>query len=83
MREKNLYELGKEYENAATLVQERITRKRKELHRLGTELSDEAYSIKRELRVLYEEHREMRDISEYLKSYYSRNDTKKKGAYEI
>ncbi len=83
MREKNLYELGKEYENAAMLVQERITRKRKELHGLGTELSDEAYSIKRELRVLYDEHREMRDISEYLKSYYSNKDVKKKGVFEI
>ena len=78
MQERSLKALGEEYERTAMLVKERIARKRSELRRLGTSLSDEAYSIKRELNVLYEEQREAKDIAEHLKSYYD-NDDKKKG----
>ena len=49
MQERSLRALGEEYERTAMLVKERIARKRSELRRLGTSLSDEAYSIKREL----------------------------------
>ena len=66
MQERSLKALGEEY-----------ARKRSELRRLGTSLSDEAYSIKRELNVLYEEHREAKDIAEHLKSYYDKDDKKK------
>lgn len=78
MYERSLASLGDEYERTAALVKERIARKRCELRRLGTSLSDEAYSIKRELRVLYEEHREAQDIAEHLKNYYDK-DAKTKG----
>lgn len=77
MQERSLKALGEEYERTAMLVKERIARKRSELRRLGTSLSDEAYSIKRELNVLYEEHREAKDIAEHLKSYYDKDDKKK------
>ena len=77
MQERSLKALGEEYERTAMLVKERIARKRSELRRLGTSLSDEAYSIKRELNVLYEEHREAKDIAEHLKNYYDKDDKKK------
>ena len=77
MQERSLKALGEEYERTAMLVKERIARKRSELRRLGTSLSDEAYSIKRELNVLYEEHREAKDIAEHRKSYYDKDDKKK------
>lgn len=73
MQERSLKALGEEYERTAMLVKERIARKRSEL----PSLSDEAYSIKRELNVLYEEHREAKDIAEHLKSYYDKDDKKK------
>lgn len=83
MQERNLYELGREYERTAQRVQERIISKRGELRRIGTELSDEAYSIKRELRMLYDERREMLDIAEHLKNYYKKDDKRRKGVFEI
>lgn len=83
MQERNLYELGREYEITARRVQERIASKRKELRSIGTELSDEAYSIKRELRMLYDEHREMLDIAEHLMNYYNKDDKRRKGVFEI
>lgn len=83
MQERNLYDLGREYERTAQRVQERIISKRCELRRIGTELSDEAYSIKRELRLLYAEHREMLDIAEHLKNYYKKDDKRRRGVFEI
>lgn len=68
---KTLYELGTEYENSARLVKERIDRKREEMKKLRNSIcSNEAYELKRELRQLYSEYRETKEIAEYLKSYY-------------
>ena len=68
---KTLYELGAEYECSAKLVKERIERKREELKKLRNCIcSNEAYELKRELRQLYAEYRETKEIAEYLKTYY-------------
>ena len=68
---KTLYELGTEYECSAKLVKERIERKREELKKLRNYIcSNEAYELKRELRQLYAEYRETKEIAEYLKTYY-------------
>ncbi len=68
---KTLYELGMEYESSAKLVKERIDRKREELKKLRNCIcSNEAYELKRELRQLYSEYRETKEIAEYLKTYY-------------
>ncbi len=68
---KTLKELGKEYEAAAAQVKRRIAEKRQQLRGLKNSVcSNEAYEIKRELQLLYAEHREAKEIAEYLKSYY-------------
>lgn len=68
---RSLMQLGEEYEAAAALVKRRIDSKRKQLGALKDGLcSNEAYELKRELRHLYAEHRDAKEIAEYLKSYY-------------
>ena len=75
---KTLYELGAEYEASAKKVKERIEAKRAELKKLKNCIcSNEAYEIKRELRLLYSEYREAREIAEYLKTYYEPTEGKK------
>lgn len=75
---KTLYELGGEYETAAQKVKERIDRKRAKLRGLENRMcSNEAYELKRELRLLYAEHREVREIAEYLKTYYEPGEGKR------
>lgn len=68
---KTLRQLGEEYEAAAAQVKRRIAEKRQQLRGLKDSIcSNEAYEIKRELQLLYAEHREAQEIAEYLKSYY-------------
>ncbi len=68
---RTLFELGAEYERSAAVVKGRIDRKRAELKKLDNMIcSNEAYELKRELRQLYAEYREAREIAEYLKTYY-------------
>lgn len=75
---KTLYELGAEYECSAKLVKERIERKREELKRLRNSIcSNEAYELKRELRQLYAEYRETKEIAEYLQTYYDTDSVKR------
>lgn len=75
---RTLYELGAEYEEAAKKVKERIERKRGELKKLKNMIcSNDAYELKRELRQLYAEYRETKEIAEYLKTYYEPNEGRK------
>ncbi len=68
---KTLYELGEEYERAAEKVKAVIEQKRAELRSLKNKIcSNEAYELKRELRLLYAEQREIKEIAKYLKQYY-------------
>ena len=68
---KSLRQLGEEYEAAAAQVKRRIDKKRAQLRGLKDSIcSNEAYELKRELQLLYAEHREASEIAEYLKSYY-------------
>lgn len=71
IKNKSLAELGEEYDAAAMQVKRRITEKRQKLRALkDSVLSNEAYELKRELRLLYAEYRETREIADYLKTYY-------------
>ncbi|MEE1012010.1 MAG: hypothetical protein U0L11_08265 [Acutalibacteraceae bacterium] len=68
---KSLRQLGEEYENAAAQVKRRIDKKRAQLRALKDSIcSNDAYELKRELQLLYAEHREAVEIAEYLKNYY-------------
>lgn len=68
---KTLRELGLEYEIAAAKVKERIADKRLELRSLRDSVcSNEAYVLKSELKVLYAEYRQAKEIADYLKVYY-------------
>ena len=68
---KTLYDLGVEYEESAQIIKEIIDRKREKLRGLYDSVcSSEAYVLKRELRLLYEQHRDLTEIADYLKHYY-------------
>ncbi len=68
---KTLRQLGEEYEAAAAEVKRRIVSRRQQLKGLRDSIcSNEAYELKRELQLLYAEHREAKEIADYLKSYY-------------
>ena len=68
---KTLFELGVEYEESARQIKSIIMKKREELRGLFDSVcSTEAYDLKRELRLLYEQHRELSEIADYLKRYY-------------
>lgn len=68
---KTLRELGEEYEAATAQIKRRIANKRQQLRGLKDSVcSNKAYELKRELQLLYAEHRETQEIAEYLKSYY-------------
>lgn len=78
VNKKTLRELGEEYEAAAFLVKERIVRKRQELNSLEDRVcSNEAYIIKSELKTLYSEYRQAREIAAYLKSFYNPHEGRK------
>ncbi len=78
MSEKTLRELGEEYETAAAIVKERIANKRAQLRSLRDSVcSNEAYVLKSELKMLYAEQREAREIAEYLKTYYEPHEGKR------
>ena len=78
MVNKTLAELGNEYETAAELVKRRIEQKRKQLNELDDCIcSADAYELKKELQLLYAEHREAIAIAEYLKNYYEPHDGKR------
>ncbi|MBQ2846836.1 MAG: hypothetical protein IJE74_01080 [Clostridia bacterium] len=67
---KTLYELGEEYEREVQQLKRRIAEKRCALRGIASVCSNEAYELKRELKVLYSECREAAEIAEYLKNYY-------------
>lgn len=70
-KRKTLHELGAEYEREAAQIKRRIADKRSELRGLENRAcSNEAFEIKRELKILYSQHRDAVEIAEYLKSYY-------------
>lgn len=70
-KNKNLNELGTEYEKAASVVKTRLDRKRAELKSLkNSTCSLEAYNLKREIKSLYIEYRQAVEIAGYLKGYY-------------
>lgn len=78
MSEKTPKELGEEYESASIIIKERIDRKEAELRRLKDSIcSNEAYKLKKELKILYEELREAKENAEYLKTYYEPHEGKK------
>lgn len=75
---KSLKQLGEEYEAAVLNVRRRIDIKRQQLRALKNSVcSNEAYELKRELQLLYAEHREANEIAEYLKSYYEPHSGKR------
>ena len=58
-------ELGEEYESASIIIKERIDRKEAALRRLKDSIcSNEAYKLKKELKILYEELREAKENAE-------------------
>ncbi len=78
MSEKTLRELGREYDAAVLILKERIAAKREELHSLKDSVcSNEAYLLKSELKILYAEQREAKEIADYLKSYYEPHEGKR------
>ena len=71
MHEKTLKELGEEYESASSIINERISRKKAELRHLKNSVcSNKAYQLKSELKILYAELKDTKEITEYLKTYY-------------
>lgn len=78
MSEKTLRELGREYEAASDIIKVRIAKKRAELRSLKDSIcSNEAYRIKSELKILYAEQRDAKEISDYLKTYYDPHEGKR------
>lgn len=78
MSEKTLRELGEEYEMAVIILKERIAAKRAELKSLKDSIcSNEAYLLKSELKILYAEQRDAKEIAEYLKTYYEPHEGKR------
>ena len=70
-KNKNLNELGNEYEVAAAIVKTRLDEKKEELKSLKNRTcSLEAYNLKREIKSLYIEYRQAVEIAGYLKGYY-------------
>ena len=70
-KNKNLNELGNEYEAAASIVKTRLDEKKEELKSLKNRTcSLEAYNLKREIKSLYIEYRQAVEIAGYLKGYY-------------
>ncbi len=78
MSEKTLRELGLEYEAAVRILTNRIAKKRAELRSLKDSIcSNEAYQLKSELKILYAEQRDAKEVAEYLKTYYDLHDGKR------
>ena len=77
-KQKTLFELGVEYEESAKQIKNIIKRKRDELRGLFDSVcSAEAYVLKRELNLLYQQHRELSEIADYLKRYYEPHNGKR------
>lgn len=78
MTEKTLRELGEEYETASKILKERIASKRAKLRALKDSIcSNEAYLLKSELKILYAEQRDAKEIADYLKTYYDPHEGKR------
>lgn len=78
VNKKTLKELGEEYEKELINIKRRIADKRRRLASLRDSVcSTEAYELKRELQVLYAQHREASEIADYLKSYYEPHEGKR------
>ena len=78
MTEKTLREIGEEYETALSILNERIASKRAKLRALKDSIcSNEAYLLKSELKILYAEQRDTKEIAEYLKTYYDPHEGKR------
>ncbi len=75
---KTLFELGEEYEESAKHIKNIIAGKREKLRGIFDSVcSTEAYVLKRELRLLYEQYRELSEIADYLKRYYEPHNSKR------
>lgn len=78
MTEKTLRELGEEYETASIILKERIASKRAKLRALKDSVcSNEAYLLKSELKILYAEQRDAKEIADYLRTYYDPHEGKR------
>ena len=78
MNEKTLRDLGEEYETASIILKERIASKRAKLRALKDSVcSNEAYLLKSELKILYAEQRDAKEIADYLKTYYDPHEGKR------
>lgn len=78
MTEKTLRELGEEYETASIILKERIASKRAKLRALKDSVcSNEAYLLKSELKILYAEQRDAKEIADYLRTYYAPHEGKR------
>lgn len=74
-KKKTLHELGEEYERAAEQIKRIIAERRAKLRGLSNSVcSNEAFEIKRELKLLYAQYRETAEIAGYLKRYYEPHD---------
>ena len=78
MTEKTLRELGEEYETESIILKERIASKRAKLRALKDSVcSNEAYLLKSELKILYAEQRDAKEIADYLRTYYDPHEGKR------
>lgn len=75
---KSLYELGLEYDESIKLTQEIVTSVRKKIKEAERNHdSSEVFLLGKKLEMLYEEIRDMKIISEKLKTYYDKDEIKK------
>lgn len=75
---KSLYELGLEYDESIRLTQEAVDSVRKKIAQAEKDNdSYEVFVLSRKLEMLYEEIRDMRIISEKLKTYYDKEKISK------
>ena len=75
---KSLYELGLEYDESIRLTQDVVDSVRKKITQ--AEKNNDSYEVfvlSRKLEMLYEEIRDMRIISEKLKTYYDKEKISK------
>ncbi len=80
-KNKSLYQLGLEYEQAAQTVKGRIAAKRLKLKGIKNQIcSNEAYVLKSEISTLYREYRDAKEIAEHLMNYYSDGEKTTGGA---
>lgn len=75
---KSLYELGLEYDESIRLTQQAVDSVRKKIR--DAEKNNDSYEVfvqSKKLEMLYEEIRDMKIISEKLKTYYDKENISK------